>query len=341
MWLSCAQKYPNGPDCPWNLLLYVDEITLGNSQKTANMRRINNIYASFLEFGLMLRCEALWLTLGCVRTTVAEEIAGLLSGLWGKLLRDMFHGVDSLTTAGIPLMLEDEPRIWFFKLAVCIMDEAAGKEVLGHKSASGILPCDGCLNVLNTDPDEGEECGALLEHIRGDYYVDITCTDPSRFDRSTNDDVWRKFDTLAAAKRAGCGAGTFKDIQKALGMTYSEGCLLADVELRHTLKPTDVLRDPMHVTVSNGVMNVEIYCVLGAIERETRWDVYPMLLTLAKSKWRTQAKFSFVFDEYHAKSTKKDWMFKGGGIGALGRVPVRALLYQQVCDADGQSLSSV
>ena len=101
MWLSCAQKYPNGPDCPWNLLLYVDEITLGNSQKTANMRRINNIYASFLEFGLMLRCETLWLTLGCVRTTVAEKTTGLLSGLWGKLLRDMFHGVDSLLPADV------------------------------------------------------------------------------------------------------------------------------------------------------------------------------------------------------------------------------------------------
>ena len=167
------------------------------------------------------------------------------------------------------------------------------------------------MNVLNTDPDEGEECGALLGHTRGDYYVDITCADPARFDRSTNDDIWRKYDTLAAAKRSGCGVGTFKDLQKALGMTYSEGCLLADVELRHTLKPTDVLRDPMHVTVSNGVMNVEMHCVLAAVERETRWDLHPMLLTLAKSKWRTQATFSWVFDDYHAKSTKKDGLFRG------------------------------
>ena len=89
-------------------------------------------------------------------------------------------------------------------------------------------------------------------------------------------------------------------------MTYSPESVLADVELRDTLKPTDVLRDPMHVTIANGVMNVELYGVLEAIERETGWDVFSMLHTLANSKWHWQTNIAALFDEYHSKSTKKD-----------------------------------
>ena len=46
---AVLRRFPNSRDRPWRLVLYVDEITLGNVQKTANMRRMKNVYASFLE----------------------------------------------------------------------------------------------------------------------------------------------------------------------------------------------------------------------------------------------------------------------------------------------------
>ena len=189
--LSCAgSQIRETADRPWRLVLYADEITLGNVQKTANMRRMNNIYASFLEFGVVLRSVNAWLPLGTVRSSRIDKVRGLMSGLMSKLVADMFTGVDSIRDAGIAIDVEG-PRALYVTLARVIVDEAARKEIVGHKSASGILRRLECKNCIHNDPDKGEECGSLLEHHRGDYLVDITCTDVTRFDRRTNEDVWR------------------------------------------------------------------------------------------------------------------------------------------------------
>ena len=310
---AVLRRFPNSRDRPWRLLLYVDEITLGNVQKTANARRMNNIFASFLEFGVVLRSVNAWLPLGTVRSSRIDKVRGLMSGLMGKLVADMITGVDSIRDAGIAIDVEG-PRALYVTLARVLADEAARKEIVGHKSASGILPCLECKNCVHNDPDKGEECGALLDHHRGGYLVDITCTDFARFDPRTNEDVWRAHDVLAAAARAGCDKGRFKMMEKVYGMTYNKDGAIADADLRCILKPLDVVRDPMHVTIANGIMNIECCAAIIAIEHESRWEVFAMLEHLAKAGWNrgpTKA-FSYVFDEYHAKSSKKAELLKGG-----------------------------
>ena len=315
---SALRVFPNSRDCPWRLVLYVDEITLGNVQKTANARRLNNVYASFLEFGLHLRDGMAWLPLACVRSTRIDAVKGLMSGLWDAILRDMFVGPSSIQDAGI-LIQVGAPKALYVKLERVIVDEAARKEIVGHKSASGILPCLECKNCIHNDPDKGEECGSLLEHHRGDYLVDITCTDVTRFDRRTNEDVWRAQDVLAAAARAGCPKGRFEMLEKIYGMSYMKHGLVADADLRGICKPLDVIRDPMHVTLGNGVMNIECVAVIISIEQEAHWEVFKMLEHLATAGWNASGGTGcgHVFNEYHAKSSKKAECLKCGASEVL------------------------
>ena len=59
------------------------------------------------------------------------------------------------------------------------------------KTATGLLPCQGCKNVTKKQN--------LLAD--GDpYLVEIKCWDPTRFDKRTNKNKWASYDRLAANK---------------------------------------------------------------------------------------------------------------------------------------------
>ena len=81
--------------------------------------------------------------------------------------------------------------------------------------------------------------------------------------------------------------------------------MVAEADLRGILKPLDVVRDPMHVTLANGIMNIECCAAIIAIENESRWEVFAMLEHLAKADWNKHSRFSYVFNEEHAKSRKR------------------------------------
>ena len=44
-------EQPCSPEDPWNLVFYADEITPGSALKADNLRKIQAVYWSFLEFG--------------------------------------------------------------------------------------------------------------------------------------------------------------------------------------------------------------------------------------------------------------------------------------------------
>ncbi len=99
---SCA-KHPSSFQRPWNLVLYLDEITPGNVLRPDNKRKITAFYASLLEFDDFLRYEAAWMTLGTLRTGVVKNIKGGMSNVVRQLLRAMFLGATSLSHGGLAL----------------------------------------------------------------------------------------------------------------------------------------------------------------------------------------------------------------------------------------------
>ena len=56
-----------------------------------------------------------------------------------------------------------------------------------------------------------------------------------------------------------------KTLSKAHGLNVSPHGVLARRPLRNKVKPTSTVRDPMHVVLANGVLNIEMHLVLQAI----------------------------------------------------------------------------
>ena len=72
---DCAGKHPCSPAAPWDLCLYVDEVTPGNQLKPTNDRKLQVVYFSLKQFGgLALSKEDAWFVLTAVRSTDAKRV---------------------------------------------------------------------------------------------------------------------------------------------------------------------------------------------------------------------------------------------------------------------------
>ncbi len=97
----------------------------------------------------------------------------------------------------------------------------------------------------------------------GDYLVDISCSDASRFDPMDPDALWHSHDVLANLKASGELARlAFDQIEKATGVSYEPDGLLADLELRSIAAPSSYARDPMHTMIAGGVVNKRDFLVV-------------------------------------------------------------------------------
>ena len=130
------------------------------------------------------------------------------------------------------------------------------------KGAAGIKPCMDCKNVVCKATDGR----SLTTFNDGDYLVDISCSDASRFDPMGPDALWHSHDVLANLKASGALTRLACDqVEKATGASYEPHGLLAYLELRSIAAPSSYARDPMHTIIAGGVVNVEIFMWLKAI----------------------------------------------------------------------------
>ena len=145
----------------------------------------------------------------------------------------------------------DRPRLLRATFGNFVADGDANRAIWPFLGANAVKPCMACKNVLKLNHPALE---------RQSYLIDVSCTTTSKFDPMTNEDIWKTFDDLEAAQ--GVLRKTDLDkLEKASGFRFNSNCLLADKALRQYVKPADACTvDPMHDSVSNGFVNVELYC---------------------------------------------------------------------------------
>jgi hypothetical protein len=74
-----------------SIALYTDEVTPGNALAQANLRKLQAIYWSVLEFGYpALSNENSWFTLACIRSSEVNKLDGGMSELTRYLLHQFF-----------------------------------------------------------------------------------------------------------------------------------------------------------------------------------------------------------------------------------------------------------
>ena len=123
-----------------------------------------------------------------------------------------------------------------------IADDEAPTRIYDVRGAGSLLPCLECKNVV---PDAIDVSGQ-------DYFVNLSCSDTSRFDPATDQDMWDRVDKVEDAhakwQRKETYKYEFENKEKTLGVKWNPDGLLADRPSRRHFKPSQVItHDVQHV----------------------------------------------------------------------------------------------
>ena len=192
------------------------------------------------------------------------------------------------------------------------------------KGASGLLCCLLCSNVCSLARDEdtlidGDDSGTL---------VDIRCTfDECRL--RSDGSLFAQADDLVAA-HGHVNSVTFKNLEKASGLTYRPEAALWDERFRKVVLPITMTRyDPTHIFYSNGVIGKELELLLSKLAGlGVRFDT---LATFFGAAWRSPLR-KLRMDDYvndaRAKHFRKTGNYAARASDIMAIVPVmRHFLY--------------
>lgn len=242
-----AAELDKSTDNVLHIAVYLDEIVPGNPLAPDNQRKMLAIYFSFLELGRHLCNEAFWFPLGVIRTCLAKDIEGNISGL----MRNVLRSLERLAATGVTISESGRNVLLLGRFDKFVGDEAALKAIWSSKGASGSQMCFACKNVVATHLS-----------VEDDYLCGPGEPDSNRFDARTNADVWATVDHLQAQAGA-LSAAAFSRLQQSIGFNYSPAGLLLDVALRDVCRPCDANAfDGMHCTFANGTLGWELHDVL-------------------------------------------------------------------------------
>ncbi|CAJ1386594.1 unnamed protein product [Effrenium voratum] len=187
---------------------------------------------------------------------IVRRLPGKMSEYFKLAMRNFFAPTDIRN--GMLIMLPDsERKVLFGDLSIVLGDEAALKDILDMKGASGTLPCPLCRNLVShrSDLASFDTTGSMVDSTNLDlslveFHSDASIRDIMRFLKE---------------KKDSCTKNDFQKTQQFTGWNYNErGALLCQLI---DLKPASSLMwDWMHTYVSNGVWNVEVGLLLSKLK---------------------------------------------------------------------------
>ena len=245
--------HPPSPEKPWNIILYSDGVTPGNPLSTANKRKFQSVYWSFLEFDAnALSHEESWFAIMTEFSNKVNTIVGNLSNVFGAIVKsffqpDGFHMMDG----GMNLNIDGEDFRLFAKVGVVLQDGGAHKAVWQARGDGASKFCLLCKNIFTIDSNVVIEDGSRLlrcNQITLDKLVPSTDTE-----LRTNARYLEHMSTRM-------GAEEFTQLQQAVGLTHAKQGILLDRALDRLLQPTHVyMHDYMHALFVDGILNLVIY----------------------------------------------------------------------------------
>ena len=303
----------------FSLVMYFDEITPGAVLQAQNQRKSWAQYCTLLEFGKNIYAESAWLPLSIAPSQWVHSVEGKLSAVLAAELQQVLVPLE----AGFLLQLSTGPRLVRIKVACFLGDYDALKIALDIKGAGGVVPCPRCKNIV----------AAGRNTSRDPYLHTISCSDSSRFDLRTDDDIWATADALTS-KRGRLSAKAFQHETKIFGVNYNPRGILYSAELRNVFRPMSSIRfDAMHIFFSNGVVNIEAYNLLRALE--SRGVLWSMVQTWFLSDIKVQGvrqweirSLARLFNEKFRKLSISHKMLRGGASQIQTIIPLLYLFVE-------------
>ena len=132
---------------------------------------------------------------------------------------------------------------------------------------------------------------------------------------------------MLARVRDGLGKGVFEDLEKSFGVVFVPDGLLADLELRAVAPPSTYVRDPMHVMLSGGTADVEIYAFLRSVAVAVPGFSWKTVRDFVAAAWHfpgriSNVKLSDVFSDSRETASKSAEIFKAGASEVLSVYPL-------------------
>lgn len=253
------------------LCFYTDEVTPGNVLALVVGRKFWAFYFSFFEFGLLLQKESFWIPIAVLRTHIANEIVGGVSGCIARLLHAIF-GPPTNLRHGFVLNLPEAIMI-SATFHILLADGEADRACWSCKGAAGIRSCFVCRNCI--------------KHRYSNHpgVHPVSCADFALFDVADDNSVWESADILSAAAET-TPKPQFELLQRSLGLTHRPGTLLQDRSLRDIVKPVSSHRyGPMHTLVHNGVATYEFARFFRACQQKLPSFSYEQVREFLRADW--------------------------------------------------------
>ncbi len=262
VWTKCPCSYAR----PWKLVIYSDEVLPGNQLKHVNLRKLQTIYWSILEFGShALSLEAFWFTLTVIRSSVVSRISGGMSAIF-RILMAAFHdsSVADFLEGGVQVQLDHGPEIIVCRISTMISDLCALKQVIENKGTSGTIFCAECRNVLL----ERHAANIVQPHPRFNLKLyPATELDVNNFVMHTNTSVFETAKYLKDVSEKGTKTNLNAE-QQYLGFNIVPDGIVLD-ERMNKLFPaiTSLMYDWMHIFLVHGIFQLIVGLMINHFRR--------------------------------------------------------------------------
>lgn len=226
-----------------------------------------------------------------------------IPGGWSELTRVILHTMfvkDQIASTGVQLHIGGKTTTVVISMGIMVADEEALNAMWYIKGASGILPCGYKCSVTNKSCPTDIIGGIASLAARDGHIPDLGTHDVAKLGLRSDADVWAMFDFLEPLKN-----NELEHWQHLTGLKFSNHCLLYDKALRHFVKPSCIRFDPMHVLVSNGLMNTEFMLVLTKLKQTVKVYFKDVREWEAKCSWQPKSTCWSEVREHNATSHVK------------------------------------
>jgi hypothetical protein len=240
----------------WHLILYEDEVQPGNA--FLGKRKLHSWYFSFREFDQQISDENAWVCFAVLQSCIVANVRGAFSCV-SKLVHQSLFTLKAPNFGSGVAVLCPEPYLVQVDLED-LQDADALKYKWDIKGHGGLKPCIHCSNCFM----KGHK--ATEAHAN---FVDITNLDWDRVKnfQATDQEIWKAQDELVGMLDVRGGSETRKKLETVYGQNANRDGLLACKELRHWVKPSRTSFDPMHCLFSNGIADLEVTRMCGALDK--------------------------------------------------------------------------
>ena len=288
------------------LVVFWDEAVPGNVLNPDLRRKAGLTYVTFADFPATF-LDTCWLTLSLTRTQSLQDIP---HG-YAKSMTSILKHIQEDTKDGFMIEIDEEPHLFFLR-CISILADADGIRLLtGCKGSSGMKCCFQCTNVLG-----GQRCNV-------DEHQHISSNQVHLFNRQTREGLRDFFTHLSGLTVK----STREKAETMLGWNTDalRACFLLDPALTSIVSLGDVLYDPMHCYVANGIVNQELGLWWSALVSKSTVHLEDFQRYVLNS-WSWNSKTAATVRGLNLLLTPKLWQknkdFRGDASETLNALPL-------------------